>query len=99
MKYTWKEYQNALEVVRTFEDEKEEIRSQRIVRQNPINTYSQILWKLKRDLNNIQYEKKSTGANTEEWVKNYFETEITRRRNKLIKFKKEWIQKRRLKSS
>ena len=54
MTHSWKEYQNALNVVETWKREQEAIRKER-TNTKPFRTYNDIIWKKREELNREQY--------------------------------------------
>ena len=55
MDFTWKEYQNAKNIIKVFEKQRQEIQSKRI-NFNWSRTYDDIVWERCEKFNKLQYE-------------------------------------------
>lgn len=71
MDFSWKEYQTALNIVKVFEKQREEIKSKRR-NFNWLRTYNNIVWEKREELNKLEYEIRNLPIERKEYLGDEF---------------------------
>ncbi len=83
MTFTWTDYQNALNIVKTFEQEREEIRRNRRS-SNPYRTYDDIIWLKRMELCEEEYGIKKLSKEKQEEYRDFFNEHLRKSKDDLL---------------
>lgn len=94
MKFSWKEYQSALNVIKTFDKEREEIKQQRR-NFNWARTYDDIIWGKRIQISNEEYAIRNLSKKRRDEIgENFFIEIIASMKNDLLKIRFKAMEKK-----